>query len=97
MKNQQKKDLELHFAYSDFYNKTQKIAVYAGGNKVENVVCSRDSIGKEVTVKIPNDSLRDDLLTIRMVFPNAVTPNQLDRDNPDKRVLSVVFDSMWLE
>lgn len=97
LKNQQKKDLELHFAYSDFYNKTQKIAVYAGGNKVENVVCSRDSIGKEVTVKIPNDSLRDDLLTIRMVFPNAVTPNQLDRDNPDKRVLSVVFDSMWLE
>lgn len=92
-----KEDLELHFVYSDLYNDSQKIQVYAGGDKVENLICTRNEIGKEMVTVIPKDSIRDDLLTLRMVFPNAVTPNQLDRSNPDMRVLSVVFDSMWLE
>lgn len=93
----EKQDLEFHFVYSDLYNDTQKIQIYAGGNKVENVICTRNDIGKEMITVIPKDSIRNDLLTLRMVFPNAVTPNQLDRNNPDMRVLSVVFDSMWLE
>lgn len=97
IKENQKKNLELHFVYSDFYNKSQKILIYANSYKVGNVVCSRDNIGKEAVVKIPDGCIQDGLLPIRMVFPNAVTPNQLDRDNPEKRVLSVSFDSMWLE
>lgn len=90
-------DPELHFIYSGLYNDTQKIRVYAGDRKVENVVCTHDDIGKEMTVTIPGDCVENDLLVIRMVFPNAVTPNQLDRNNPDTRVLSVIFDSMWLK
>lgn len=97
LENYEKDDLEFHFVYSDLYNDTQKIQLYAGGNKVENITCTRDDIGKEMVTVIPKNSVTDDLLTIRMVFPNAVTPNQLDRSNPDTRVLSVVFDSMWLE
>lgn len=92
-----KEDLTFHFVYSDLYNDTQKIQIYAGGNKVENKICTRDDIGKEMVTVIPKDSIRDGLLAVRLVFPNAVTPNQLDRNNPDMRVLSVVFDSMWLE
>ncbi len=61
------------------------------------MVCTHDDIGKEMTVTIPGDCVENDLLVIRMVFPNAVTPNQLDRNNPDTRVLSVTFDSMWLK
>lgn len=64
---------------------------------MENKICTRDDIGKEMVTVIPKDSIRDGLLAVRLVFPNAVTPNQLDRNNPDMRVLSVVFDSMWLE
>lgn len=97
LKDYEKGDLEFHFVYSDFYNEVQKIQIYAGGNRVENVICTWDDIGKEVVTVIPKDNIKDDLLTIRMVFPNAVTPNQLDRNNPDMRILSVVFDSMWLE
>lgn len=93
----EKEDLEFHFVYSDLYNDTQKIQIYAGGNKVGNQICTRNEIGKEMVAVIPKDSIRDGLLAVRMVFPNAVTPNQLDRSNPDRRVLSVVFDSMWLE
>ncbi len=97
LEDDKKEDLEFHFICSDLYNDSQKIRIYAGGNKVENIICTRSDIGKEMVTVIPKDSVRDDLLVIRMVFPNAVTPNQLDRSNPDRRVLSVAFDSMWLE
>lgn len=97
LEDYKKEDLELHFICSDLYNDSQKIRIYAGGTKVENIICTRNDIGKEMVTAIPKDSVRDGLLVIRMVFPNAVTPNQLDRDNPDRRVLSVAFDSMWLE
>ena len=50
-----------------------------------------------MVVTIPRDMIEDEELVIRMVFPNAVTPNQLDRNNPDRRVLSVAFASMWLQ
>lgn len=97
LEDHEKEDLEFHFIYSDLYNDEQKIQIYAGGNKVENIICTRNDIGKEMVSVIPKDSVRDGLLAVRLVFPNAVTPNQLDRTNPDTRVLSVVFDSMWLE
>lgn len=97
LEDYEKEDLEFHFVCSGLYNESQKIRIYADGSHVENVICTRDDIGKEKAVVIPKDSVRNHLLTIRMVFPNAVTPNQLDRSNPDTRVLSVVFDSMWLE
>lgn len=97
LEDQGREDLEFHFVYSGLYNDTQKIQIYAGGTKVENKICTREDIGKEMVTVIPGDRIRDGLLALRMVFPNAVTPNQLDRNNPDMRVLSVVFDSMWLE
>lgn len=96
LENAEKKDLEFGFVYSDLYNDSQKIRIYAGGSKLDNIVCTRSDIGKEMVTVIPKEAIQDDILTIRMVFPNAVTPNQLDRSNPDMRVLSVAFDSMWL-
>lgn len=95
--NHKKDDLALHFICSDIYNDSQKIRIYANGNKVENVICTQNDIGKEMVVVLPEDSIQDEELVIRMVFPNAVTPNQLDRSNADMRILSVTFDSMWLE
>lgn len=95
--DQEKGDLEFHFIYSGLYNDTQKIQIYAGGHKVENKICTQGDVGKEMVTVIPKDSIHDGLLAVRMVFPNAVTPNQLDRNNSDMRVLSVSFDSMWLE
>lgn len=97
LENREKEDVEFHFIYSNLYNDTQKIQIYAGGDKVENKICTRNDIGKEMVVVIPKDRIKDGLLALRMVFPNAVTPNQLDRNNSDMRVLSVVFDAMWLE
>ena len=94
--NYEKKDLTFHFIYSDLYNDSQKIRIYANGNKIENVICTQADIGKEMSVVIPKEYITNNELIIRMVFPNAVTPNQLDRSNPDMRVLSVSFDSMWL-
>ncbi len=89
--------IELHFIYADLYNDSQKIRVYANGNKVESIVCTEAGIGEDMVVTIPRDMIEDEELVIRMVFPNAVTPNQLDRNNPDRRVLSVAFASMWLQ
>lgn len=93
----EKQDVKLHFKYSALYNDSQKIRIYANGNKVENIICTSENIGEDMAVTIPEDMIKDKELIIRMVFPNAVTPNQLDRDNTDMRILSVAFDSMWLE
>ena len=93
-------DLELHFTYSGIYNDSQKVRVYAGGNKAGSTVLGPpglDDAQNEAVFTIPKDCIKNDCLLLRLVFPNAVTPNQLDRSNPDTRVLSVIFDSMWLE
>lgn len=90
-------DLELGFTYAGVYNDTQKIRIYANGHKVDNVMCTTDQIGKEASVVIPKQYIKEKPVIIRMVFPNAVTPNQLDRSNEDIRVLSVTFDKMWLK
>lgn len=97
LENTLQKDLELHFKYSDIYNDSQRILLYANGNKVENITCTKDGAGQEFISVISGEYLNDDKLLLRMVFPGAVTPNQLDRDDPDTRVLSVSFTSMWLE
>lgn len=90
-------DLELGFTYAGVYNDAQKIRIYANGHKVDNVICSTDQIEKETSVVIPKQFVKDKPVIVRMVFPNAVTPNQLDRSNDDTRVLSVTFDKMWLK
>lgn len=93
----EKRDINFHFQYAGLYHEAQKIRVYANGNKVTDMICTAQEIGKDMTFTIPEEMLTGDELIIRMVFPNAVTPNQLDRNNTDKRILSVAFSSMWLE
>lgn len=95
LQNYQDTDLEFHFTYSNVYNDTQKIRIYANGKSIENVICKNGNT-EEKSVIIPKDTINEDELIIRMVFPNAITPNQIDRSNPDTRVLSVAFESMWL-
>lgn len=100
LQNRKSEDLEFHFVYSGIYSDSQKIQVYAGGTKADRIVLPpprKNKADNEITVKIPKDSIQNECLLLRLVFPNALTPNQLDRNNPDKRVLSVTFDSMWLE
>lgn len=92
-----RKDLEFHFTYGDLYGDSQKIRIYANGHKVTTITCKRDQIGKDMVITIPEETLGEDELIIRMVFPGAVTPNQLDRTNPDMRVLSVAFTTMYLK
>lgn len=100
LRNWENQDLALHFVYSKIYNESQKVRVYAGGSKADQIILSpphSDSAKNEIVVKIPKDCIKNDCLLLRLVFPNAVTPNQLDRTNPDTRILSVAFDAMWLE
>ncbi|MCH5248531.1 MAG: hypothetical protein J1E98_01295 [Lachnospiraceae bacterium] len=92
-----KGDLDFHFTYSKVYNDEQNIRIYANGSRVGTVTCTSADIGSDNTITIPQDKIIDNELIIRMVFPNAVTPNQLDRSNEDTRILSVAFDSMRLE
>lgn len=92
-----KKDLEFHFKYSDIYNSKQNIRIYANGSKIETITCTEENAGTDQFVTIPEKLIKNKELIIRMVFPNAVTPHQLDKNNTDTRVLSIVFDSMRLE
>lgn len=90
-------NLTFHYTYSDVYNREQTMRVYANGSRVDTVVCTEENVGKDCTVVIPSDKITDDTLILRIVFPNAVTPNQLDRENNDTRLMSVSFVSMRLE
>lgn len=91
-----KKDFIFHFIYADVYNESQLMRIYVNGKKVEYVTCLKTDSGLEKTVTIPYRNLKDGKLAIRMVFPGAVTPKQLDASSSDTRVLSVAFQSMWL-
>ena len=93
----QKGDLDFHFTYSKVYNDEQNMRIYANGHKVATVTCTEDNIHEENVVTIPKNKIENNKLVIRMVFPNAVTPNQIDKTNTDRRVLSVAFDTMRLE
>lgn len=90
-------DLVFHYTYSGVYNDRQTMRIYANGSKVDTVVCKEENIYKDNTVIIPGDRIEDGTLILRFVFPNAVTPNQLDRGNDDTRVLSISFESMCLD
>lgn len=92
-----KDDLTFHYTYSGVYNKEQTMRIYANGSKIDTIVCTEENADKDCTVVIPGERIADDILILRFVFPNAVTPNQLDRENGDTRVLSVNFTSMCLE
>lgn len=97
LENYQNTDLQLHLVCSNVYNNSQKIRIYACGQKIGNITCTQNDTGKEQTITIPQDTITDGKLIIRMVFPGAVTLNQLDRTNADTRILSVAFDSIWLD
>ncbi len=90
-------DVEWHFTYADVYHDSQRIRIYANGDKIANITCTREGIGQEQVVVIPAGCIKEGMLRLRLVFPNAVTPHQLDATNPDTRVLSVAFTSMRLE
>lgn len=92
-----KKDLNFHFTYSKVYNHKQDIRIYVNGSRTADIVCTDEGLSGDNVITIPEKKITGNELTIRMVFPNAVTPNQLDPANPDTRILSVEFDSMMLE
>lgn len=92
-----KADMTFHFTYDRIYNGSQTIRIYADGQRVGTLICTANGAGNDCSVVIPKDLASDGEVAIRMVFPNAVTPNQLDRANPDTRVLSVALTSMWIE
>ncbi len=97
LQDYKKGSLSLHFTYDKIYNDEQNIRIYANGAHVGNITCAGENSGIDNILTIPSKHIKDNELVIRMVFPNAVTPNQLDRSNDDTRILSVEFTSMRLE
>lgn len=89
-------DVNFHFTYADVYNNRQQMRVYSKESRLNDIVCTTENIGTEQTINIPEESIRDSTISLRFVFPNAVTPHQLDNSDPDYRVLSVAFDSISL-
>ena len=87
----------MRFVYQKVYNDIQNVRVYAMGNRVAWLKCTTEACGTEQTVSIPEECIEDDIFVIRMVFPNAVTPHQLDVNDLDSRILSIGLEKMVIE
>ena len=87
-------DLKFEFVYSYVYNDVQNMSVYAAGEKSADITCRTEDIGKKMSVFIKEQYIKDNILPIRLVFRNAVTPKMIGESPDDTRVLSVAFDNM---
>lgn len=92
--NYQGGDLQLRFICSKVYNDKQNIRIYIKGEKAADINCTSMDVGREISVNIPADYVKESTLPIRMVFPNAVTPKQVGDDVNDSRVLSIAIERM---
>lgn len=89
-------DLTLKFQFDRVYGDSQRVRIYAEGEKVATFTCTSAELGDIHSIVIPREYIRDGVLPIRMVFPGAIIPNMLDPDSNDRRVLSVHFNKLWL-
>ena len=87
-------DLNLEFEYSHVYNEAQGMSVYVAGEKVADITCKTEDVDKIISVFIKEQYVKDNVLPIRLVFRNAVTPKMIGESETDTRVLSVAFDSI---
>lgn len=87
-------DLNLQFEYSHVYNDIQGMSVYVAGEKAADITCKTEDVGKPLSVFIKEQYVKDNVLPIRLVFRNAVTPKMIGESETDTRVLSVAFDSI---
>lgn len=90
------KDLVLYYTLAEVMNDKQKAQIYINGKFLESVTFLEDSVGKEGRVLIPQTFV-EETMVIRFVFPGAITPNMLDRENKDKRVLSIGIEKMSID
>ena len=89
-------DLEYKFSYSHVYNDTQNMRIYAAGEKVADINCTTEGSGTNISVFIKEQYIKNNVLPLRIVFPNAVTPKMVGESDTDTRVLSVAFDNMQI-
>ena len=94
--NYQRGDLWLKLKCSKIYNDKQKMRIYIKGERIAEVEATTENLGKEISILIPEDDIKDNSLLIRIVFPNAVTPKQIGESN-DTCVLSIAVDFIKVE
>lgn len=92
LQNYEGGDLNLDFEYSHVYNDVQGMSVYVAGEKAADITCKTEDVGKTLSVFIKEQYVKDNVLPIRLVFRNAVTPKMIGESETDTRVLSVAFD-----
>lgn len=86
-------DASLEFVLSEIYGNEQIMKIYVNGQLISELTCIENMIGQKQSVVIPQEAV-EDIMVVRMVFPGAVTPHMLDKENDDTRVLSVGFLKM---
>lgn len=88
--------MQFNFTYDKVYNDTQKVRIYVEGERIATFDCKQEQAGTVVTVDIPKEYIRDNIIPLRMVFPGAVTPHMLDINNEDNRIYSVHINKIWI-
>jgi hypothetical protein len=88
-------DSNLSFKMSGFiygYKGYQQIKVYANDEFIGHMVLSRNDFAGSII--IPKNILRDNTISIKLEFVDAMIPHAIDDSDSDLRILAFAFDSI---
>lgn len=88
--------LKFEFKYSHVYNDIQSMNMSIRGEEIADIICRTEDTDKIVSILIDEQYIKDNVLPIRLVFRNAVTPKMIGESETDTRVLSVAFSYMQI-
>ena len=69
----------------------QTVEFYAGDTLVDTIVMTERG---QYSVTIPKSCITDGVLSLRIGLPDAIEPARISNDNPDDRVLALLFREM---
>ncbi|MDE7310215.1 MAG: sulfatase-like hydrolase/transferase [Eubacterium sp.] len=90
------KDLVFHFEYENVYNNSQNVELYVNEDLIDNGICSQANTDKSMSFEIPKEYADNHKIDIRLEFPGAVRPSDLNSESADHRKLSINLVSMEL-
>ncbi len=90
------KDIIFQFQYENVFRDIQPVEIYVNGDPVAKEECRQSDTDKSVSVAIAKEYAAHGKLDIKLYFPDAARPADLNSESADHRKLSIQLVSMVL-